>query len=294
MYYRILIFVSELALVAMAVFLADELQAVIDIIPRWLIRLPEADYSTAEFWTVWQFFIVVHAVVLGVAGLLCGPWRIADPKRTVDEAFALAFGFAVSALLIFITTTVSFDPQFVVGIVVCAELLVLLLHIVARVRTGTSPGAIASAFFKSFLHRSFSIPGVLIFAVALSPGVLAKLFVSDRDIANVITQIRITIASVKPRDWDFINAFGSQTFAQPILVRFPPNNPDKVYVLERGGRLLRLPWNRPGKPEVVLDIREKIGYVEVENGALGFDFHPRFGQPGANERDDVYVYPMVA
>lgn len=287
---RIQILVAELLLVAAAVFTADTLQNVIDFIPRWLIHLPAAAYSAVDFRTVLMFFLAVHAVVLVANSLICGPWSPRDAKRTIDEGFALAVGFAVSALLIFVTTTVSFDPQFVVGIVVCSEVMLLVVYVIARVLGGISLGKIIGDYLKAFLRRSCSVAGVLIFVIALSPGILAKLFVSDRDVANVITQIRINVASVKSHDWGFVNALDGQTFAQPLLVRFAPNDAKTVYVLERIGRIVRMPWGAGGTPEVVIDLRHRVGYVEVENGAIGFTFHPNFGQSGKIGHDHLYLY----
>lgn len=287
---RLFTLACQLLIVAAAVFAADALTPQVNFIPRWLIRLPIASYSSADFWTVLWFFLGVHLVVLGLMQFIVGPWRPAEARRTVDELFALAVGFATSALLVFVTTTVAFVPNFIVGIAVCAVLLTVLVHGVARLRTGGAAGAVGD-FLGALLRRAFSVPGILVLVFALSPGVLAKVFVSNRDVANVITEIRIRVASLQARDWAVANALGGQTFRQPILVQFPPHDPGTIYVLERGGRVLRMPWGGgPVTPEVVLDINEAVGYVEVENGALGFAFHPRFGRADAAERDHVFLY----
>ena len=61
---------------------------------------------------------------------------------------------------------------------------------------------------------------------------------------------------------------------QPILVQFPPGVSDTMFVLERRGRLLRLPWRKEGEVQLALDISARVGEVEVENGALGSRFTP--------------------
>ena len=286
---RVTILFAQLLLVAASVFIADAAKDVVDFIPRWLIRLPEVTYSASDFWTVLAYFVATHAVVLGLAQLVAGPWRPADTRRTVDELFALAAAFAASALLVFVTTTVAFDPQFVVGIAVTVAVLTVLVHLVVRGTRGTLlsvPGQLLGAL----LRRTFSIPGILILVFALSPGVLAKLFVSNRDVANVITQIRISLASGGDRDWELVNAFGDITFAQPMLVQFPPHRSDQAYVLERSGRVLRMPWGATGEPEVILDLSTRVGFVDVENGALGFDFHPEFGRSEGPAGSTIYLY----
>ncbi|GAA0369691.1 hypothetical protein GCM10009092_37450 [Bowmanella denitrificans] len=47
-----------------------------------------------------------------------------------------------------------------------------------------------------------------------------------------------------------------------------------------------MPYPQAGEPQVMLDIGEQLGEVEVENGLLGFDFHPRFG----SDNQFVYLY----
>lgn len=286
---RVLILLVELCLVGLAVFVADWLQGVVDVIPRWLIRLPEVSYDSGDFWTVLKYFIVVHAIVLGAGQLFLGPWSAGDARRTVNEIFLLAVAFATSALIIFVTTTVAFDPQFIVAILLVGVLFFLVLYFVFALRD-TGPLAALAAFFGALVRRIFSVPGVLAMVFALSPGILAKLFVSDRDVANVITQIRIQMSTEEQGDWTVENAVGDEKFRQPILVQFPPGVADTMVVLERHGRLLRLPWRRQGETQLLLDISAKVGEVEVENGALGFAFHPEFGREDSPNRGFVYLY----
>lgn len=286
---RLMILLAELCLVAVGVFIADWLQGVVNVIPRWLLRLPAVAYDSGDFWVVFKYFVAVHAVILGVGQFLLGSWTPADARRTVNEMFLLAVAFAVSALLVFVTTTVAFDPQFVVGILLVNLLFFFVLYFVVAVPRSGAGGAM-SAFARSLLRRVFSISGVLAIVFALSPGILAKLFVSDRDVANVITQIRIKLSTSEAGDWTVENAVGGQRFHQPILVRFPPGSSDVMYVLERQGRLLRVPWRAAGGPVLMLDISAAVGEVEVENGALGFAFHPEFGREDSPNRGFVYLY----
>ena len=39
-----------------------------------------------------------------------------------------------------------------------------------------------------------------------------------------------------------------------------------------------------------MNIADRVAYVEMENGALGFDLHPEFGQPGSKNAGYVYIY----
>jgi glucose/arabinose dehydrogenase len=89
-----------------------------------------------------------------------------------------------------------------------------------------------------------------------------------------------------------INAFPGLYFRQPMLVGFSPANPSDVYVLERHGKIYRVSAdhadNKNFNKELVLDFSEKVGVVDVENGALGFDLHPEFDASQAPAY--IYVY----
>ena len=231
---RLMILLAELCLVAAAVVVADWLQGIVDVIPKWLIRLPAVDYDSGDFWVVFKYVIATHAVILGVGQLVLGPWIAADARRTVNEMFLLAVAFAVSALLVFVTTTVAFDPQFMVGILLVNLLFFLVLYFVVAVPRSGAGGAM-SAFARSLLKRVFSVPGVLAIVFALSPGILAKLFVSDRDVANVITQIRIKLSTSEAGDWTVENAVGGQRFHRGAATRCMSSNARAACSGCRGG-----------------------------------------------------------
>jgi len=207
----------------------------------------------------------------------------------VDELFIIATGFATTALIVFVTTSVSFDPQLFIGVTVSAAVMVLVIHVIALIATGARHGGLLT-FIKALFSRVFSIPGILVLALAVSPGILAKLFVSDRDVANAITRVRMAFSLDEDYQWVLVNALSGEKFAQPILVQFPPNQNDELFVLERRGVIKRLAWPVKGSPETVLDVSDLVGFVEVENGALGFDFHPDFGKKGDANEHAIYLY----
>ena len=282
--------IVELALVALSIFFADAIQARVDLIPRSIIRLPDVDYSSEDFWIVFRYFLSIHVFVFLLVQWRLGPWKIENAKRTAAELFSLAGGFAISTLVIFITTSVAFDPNFMVGIALGTGSLFIAIHLLATLVKGTSPVAACANLFWGLWAKLFSVPGVLVILLALSPAVLAKLFVSDRDVANVITQIRIYFGTTSTTDYTLVNALHDKTFHQPMLVRIAPHDPTRLYILERSGRLLSTHLEGKGDVKVELDFQKKVGKAEVENGALGFDFHPDFGKEDAVKAGYVYVY----
>ncbi len=272
---RIVTLIAELLVVLASIYSADYIQNYIEIIPDWLIHLPDVNYSRDDFYTVLRYVLVTYTVLILIGQLLLKQLDFSVAKRTVEEIFLFAMAFAISSMAIFVTTNVSFDPQFMVGIALCSTILLILIYFVLR----TSYGFINNlkSFSGALLRRLLSLPGILILLLALSPGILAKLFVSNRDIANAITQIRIYMTKQDELPWKFVNALPDYRFTQPIALQFAPGDQSTLYILQRGGQLYSVPWNKKGEKELLLDISDKVGYVEMENGALGFDFHPEYG-----------------
>jgi glucose/arabinose dehydrogenase len=70
-------------------------------------------------------------------------------------------------------------------------------------------------------------------------------------------------------------AFPGLKFNQPLAIVSPPGDAERVFVLEKPGRILvfnaaaRLPMAR-----VFLDLRDKVGDDDVEQGVLALAFHP--------------------
>ena len=285
-----LIIIAELILVALSLFLADASQGWINIIPEFIIHLPDVTYTVDDFWIVFRYFLVVHFVVFLAVQWALGPWKIDDAKRTAEEIFALAAAFAISTLAIFVTTSVAFDPHFIANVGFSNGLLFIIIHFLISISKGKQLGSVLLNLLTMLGRRLRSTTGILVILLALSPVVLAKLFVSDRDVANFITQIRIYWSDNSSSAYTLSNALENQLFHQPMLVRTAPNDQTRLYILERSGRLLSVPYLKSGEVKVELDIRDKVGKVEVENGALGFDFHPDFGKLGSENTGSIYIY----
>ena len=284
------IIILELLLVTLSIFFADVIQARLDLIPKSIIRLPDVDYTSENFWTVFRYFLCIHGIMFVVVQWRLGPWIVDSAKRTAAEIFSLAGAFAISTLVIFVTTSVVFDPNFMAGIALSNSILFVFIHLIATIVKGTSPISACTRLLSALWKRVFSVTGVFVVLLALSPVVLAKLYVSDREVANFITQIRIYFGKNSTTEYTLVNALDNQVFHQPMLARTAPNNPTRLYILERSGRLLSTLLQGNGDVRVELDIRTKVGKAEIENGALGFDFHPDFGKGDSEKAGYVYIY----
>ncbi len=76
------------------------------------------------------------------------------------------------------------------------------------------------------------------------------------------------------------NAFGSLTFEQPVALATPLGETNRLFVVERAGRIMVIPDLRAPTAEVFLDLREVTESTFVESGMLGLAFHPGFATNG--------------
>jgi len=291
---KVIILITELLLVTAAIFIADFWQEHANVIPRSLIGLPQVDYTNAEFWQILKIFLSLHLVAILLMQLKAGSWIISNAKRSMNELFLLIATYSISALTVFLATTINFDPDLMAGIGICTVALLLLVHIIAAVTKGTDFASLLAELGKTLFKRLFSIVGVLVLVLALTPAVMAYFFTKDRDFANIVTQIRINISGFFSAELNYslVSVTGDYRFHQPMLARMTANDNKTLYVLERAGRILKMPYPLPasGEPELILNLQDKVGYVEVENGTLGFTFHPEFGSPDSDNSGFVYLY----
>lgn len=284
------IIILEALLLLAAILGAHFLESRVDFIPSFLIQLPKVDYTPEDFRIVLTYFAVVYLAILLAAAAIFGAWQPTDTRRTVKEVFGLALGFAIAAMGLFLTTEIAFDPNFIVGIAVLSVVLFIAVHLTLATRRQGTPlshlGNLASAILRTAIHPV----GALIILLALSPGVLAHLFVSDRDFANTVTRIRIFFSGQEEGSYALTDVFQGERFAQPMMVRPHPGDPGILYVLGRAGTLEKLDYPSGENRQMVLDIRDKVGEVESENGLLGFDFHPGFARRGSASEGIIYAY----
>ncbi|MBN7797441.1 PQQ-dependent sugar dehydrogenase [Parahaliea mediterranea] len=284
------IFLLEALLIFAALFGAHLLEPHISFIPSFVISLPEVDYTGEDFRTVLWHFGCVYLVLLAATAAYLGPWRPSDVRRTVQELFAIALGFAIASMSLFLTTEIAFDPNLIVGIAILASLLVISAHLISAASTHGAPGSRVLLLIREILRVAFRSAGIAIILAALTPGILAFFFVGDRDFANTVTRIRIWFSDSEQAAYQLVDLFPGERFAQPMLVRPRPGDPGVLYILGRAGTLERIDYPSGEGRSLVLDIRDKVGEVESENGFLGFDFHPEFARAGSGNEGVIYAY----
>ena len=61
---KILIIIIELLIVTAAISIANYIQPHISFIPKSIIHLPDVDYSEGDFYTIFLYFLLIHALAL--------------------------------------------------------------------------------------------------------------------------------------------------------------------------------------------------------------------------------------
>lgn len=75
--------------------------------------------------------------------------------------------------------------------------------------------------------------------------------------------------------------FEQVEFSKPILMLQAPNNDSQWYIVEKGGRVLRVTTNAGGvQSSTFLDISERVDSGPNEAGLLGMAFHPQYQTNG--------------
>ncbi|MBC7986589.1 MAG: PQQ-dependent sugar dehydrogenase, partial [Sphingomonadaceae bacterium] len=285
---RLLVFALQLLIVTVAVLVGAEIAGRVQLIPRALLNLPAVDFSAADTREVVRIFVIACGLAF-LANRLISGWDVFDePRRTAKEIYALVVGVVAAALWLFFLTGINFSPELLLD----ASVIALLLHLAAFVALGVARrrGARIGGFFAHLLGL-LSKPAVwAILLFATSPIVVAYTFTQSRDFANWVTNLRLSANLDDDTPYVIVNALGATTFETPIMAQFADGDPSTLYVLERNGRLYRVDYPSGANKTLLLDLRDGVGYVEMENGALGFDLHPEFGREGSPSAGFVYVY----
>ena len=279
---RVLVFALELLIVAVAVIAGSYVAQSVRIIPKALLHLPDIAFSVQDTLTVLTAFLVACAATFAANGLLNG-WEVfGSARRAAKEVYALLIGIVAAALYLFFLTAISFSPELLLD----ASLIAFALFLISFAAFKGKVGALLSSVFG--LLRSPWVWPILLFA--MSPIVVARQFTTDRDFANWVTNVRVAANVGSDHRYTLVNALGSVRFETPIDAKFAKGDPGRVYVLTRGGKLFRLDYPSGANKILLLDIAARVGYVEMENGALGFDLHPGFADADSKGAGQAFVY----
>jgi len=261
-----------------------------DIIPRSVLPLPPVYVSPSDMLHLGTIFCAALLVQVSATSMAYRSSAFVSPQRFAREYLWYLVAYTTASLYAFMATTINYDAQLVAGIGLFSTALLFLSSWFAFSRYGhSSLLASVGQGLAALLRRLFSLSGIAVMVYFLFPLALGLAFAKDRDIANRITQVRIWFNPEPASEWGFRNFLPDVVFEQPLMVVQAPNDEQSIYVLERVGRIYRVDLSGDFTPQLVLDINDQLGVVEVENGALGFDFHPDFDGVDGN-KPYLYLY----
>jgi glucose/arabinose dehydrogenase len=277
---RAAVFALQLLIVAIAVVAGAQLASEVRIIPKALLHLPQIDFGADDITSVLIAYLVACTATFAANRLLNG-WAVFDDgRRTAKEIYALVTGIVAAALYLFFLTAIVFSPELVLQSTLIALLLFVGVHWLATRRV-----MVAELF--GLLKSPWSW---LVVLFALSPIAVARQFAADRDFANWVTNIRVAANVSSDHPYVLVNALGTTTFETPIFAAFAPGDGTRIFTLTRSGKLYVTDYPTGANSRLLLDLTPKVGYVEMENGALGLALHPQFAQPGSPNAGLAYVY----
>jgi glucose/arabinose dehydrogenase len=201
--------------------------------------------------------------------------------------FLLAYTFSI--LYFLLASSITFNPNLFVYIGIYASLFAIILHLIFIVKVSNLLTELTSAIIDLF-KRFISVYGVIVLILFMTPMALAIGFIFSREVADVITEIRLGFNKAEDSKWALVPALNSTNFRRPMIARFSVEEPEILYVLERSGDLYQVDYPSGNNKKLVLDIKDKVGYVDVENGALGLALHPEFSQKASEHYQHMYLY----
>ena len=280
---RAAVFALELLIVTLSVRAGAELAMRFRIVPRSLMHLPVVSFSTQDVLTVLKADLIGCALTFAGARLIAG-WNVFTAARRVAiEVYALVTGIVAAALYMFFLTAVNFSPELLLQstlIAIALFLMVFLLFAPPRLGVGERIGQFFADMF-GLLKRPAAI-AVLIFA--LTPIIVGEQFIKNRNFANWVTRLRINANVTTDRPFVFVNALGATRFKTPIMVQFARSDPATAYVLTRQGELWRVDYPSGTNARLLMNIAQKVGYVEMENGGARLRSPSRIRKSRIEER----------
>src|SRR6056297_155554 len=86
------------------------------------------------------------------------------------------------------------------------------------------------------------------------------------------------------------NAFPGETFEDPVAIVTPPGETNRLFIVEKPGRIAVIPDLADPNREVFLDIVSDVRSSGNEEGLLGLAFHPNYNNVGAPGYGEFFVY----
>jgi glucose/arabinose dehydrogenase/cytochrome c553 len=275
--------------IALGVAAADTTQQLI----RLVLPLPDMPLHKIEIFDTFGYLLVAAFLTFALAAWMFAQALFASAERTAKQVYTWGAAWGAGSLYLFLMTSDVFPHHLLVGAFVIGVALFWAAYavfgkdrdIAGRTGIGGRFVAAIAATFKLLL-KPFTWLAVL---VTVLPLIAAVLYVANQNFRDSVAEFRVQQNASVEGDWMTVPVNTKTQLLQPITLRMEAGRPGSMLVLERAGRLYRMGYPDNGTKELLFDISAVVGEVNLENGALGFDFDPRYGQAGEGA-GFVYLY----
>lgn len=286
---RIQSVIVSLAIVAVAILIGAAVSGVTHQIIRLALPLPDVPAGRDEVVAALTCLLPAGLIAFSAAALLFPQSLFSSAERMAKQIYAWGAAWGLGSLYLFLMTSDVFPHQLLTGAFAIAVVLLWASYALfgmdfaepGRETAGHRSLAVVLATIR-LLTKPFAWLAVFITALPL---IAAVLYVVNQDFRDGVAEFRVRQNVAVEGDWITVPINTKTQLLQPITIRMEPGNDGKMLVLERAGRLYRMGYPDDGAKELLIDFADVVGEVNLENGALGFDFDPRYGQDG-----NRYVY----
>ncbi|MEL7198030.1 MAG: PQQ-dependent sugar dehydrogenase [Pseudomonadota bacterium] len=284
---RILSIVISLVIAAVALAIGHFASDIMHMAIRIALPLPSVTVSGEDLTTTTTYLLMASALIFALVSLFNRAPLFDSARRTAVQIFAWGAAWGIGSLELFFLSASVFPHQLLVGAFLAGVLLFIIGYAVFG-KDHTRPAfgrafAVVGALF-GLLLKPLSWLAIL---ATIAPLIAAFMYVKSQDFRDAVAEFRIQQNVSVEGDWMTVPVNTQTQLLQPIMIRMEPGRPGSMLVLERAGRLYRMGYPDNGTKELLIDFADQVGEVNLENGAMGFDFDPRFGD---GENDFVYLY----
>ncbi len=277
----------SVAVAAISLAAGYALTDVIHALIRIALPLPSVDVSGDDLVTTATYLLGASVVVFGLVAAFNSESLLASARRTAIQVFAWGAAWGSGSLALFFMSASVFPHQLLVG----AFLIGVVLFIIGYAVLGTDKdrtliGRLTDsigALFKLLLNPL----AWLAILITIAPLIAAVMYVKSQEFRDAVAEFRIQQNVSVEGDWMTVPVNTQTELLQPIMIRMEPGRPDSMLVLERAGRLYRIGYPDNGTKELLIDFADQVGEVNLENGAMGFDFDPLYA---SGDGRFVYLY----
>ncbi|MEZ5743937.1 MAG: PQQ-dependent sugar dehydrogenase [Sphingomonadaceae bacterium] len=283
---RFLSVVISLVIVAVSAWIGTQVADFTQAAIRLVLPLPDIDLDATISRAAMVHLLVAGLIAFAIAAFFLKDGLFATAARTAKQVYFWGAAWGVGSLYLFLMSSNVFPHDILVGAFVIGIVLFWLGYaIFGRDRDGIVGRflSVIGATFKLLLKPLTW----LALLITITPLIAAAAYVVSQDFRDAVAEFRVKQNVSVEGDWMTVPINTKTQLLQPIMARFEPGDDTSLYVLERAGRLYRMRYPDDGTKELVIDFAERVGEVNLENGALGFDFDPKWGEDG---RRFVYVY----